>query len=569
MFDWEENVFIGLKALYRQAFVRPDEKRRAAVRVTLKEVRNSLVLLGSMVAGRGVGLFETANPLLCGDDRIFLPAEFSIAPNREANRALFELKTLLGALALRDGWHRNGVPLAGLIDRCRDEFPHLEDRLAALRAELPEGTDLWKTLGELPLLKKASTGSTVAIPIPEPGARSEEPITEIEGQGQTDVSVLPAKDDDGDGADLPMHIFEKIETLEEYTCHSRKSDDEDELDEHAEALSELRMTQVMRSPEAPRSIYRGELILDGTGFDLGGGGAPGTGIPYPEWDFQRQKYRRDWCHVQPQQVTEVRTDWAAKVEIRHRALIHRLRRQFASLTSDWVRLRRQLSGAEFDLDAVIDSEIERRSGHTPGDAVYLDRRRDLHDVAVLLLLDVSYSTDSWMEDRRVLDVITETVFCVGEVLEDYVEKSSIAAFSSNTRRSCRFDVVRRFGEPWRAARPRLGALAPCGYTRMGPALRHAHELLLNETASRKIVFLVTDGRPCDYDRYEGVYGIKDVKKAIETGRQHGIQTHAFAIEKRAAETFPQMFTRHHYDILPHPDALAKTMCRRFARLLAA
>lgn len=104
---------------------------------------------------------------------------------------------------------------------------------------------------------------------------------------------------------------------------------------------------------------------------------------------------------------------------------------------------------------------------------------------------------------------------------------------------------------------------------MGPALRHAHELLLNETASRKIVFLVTDGRPCDYDRYEGVYGIKDVKKAIETGRQHGIQTHAFAIEKRAAETFPQMFTRHHYDILPHPDALAKTMCRRFARLLAA
>ena len=168
---------------------------------------------------------------------------------------------------------------------------------------------------------------------------------------------------------------------------------------------------------------------------------------------------------------------------------------------------------------------------------------------------------------RVLDVITETILCVGEVLHDAIEEFAIAGFTSNTRRNCRFALLKDFDEPWAALRDRLGAQEPCGYTRIGPALRHAQELLTREKARRKIILLVTDGRPCDYDRYEGRHGIKDVKKAIETGRLHGIQTHAFAVEKQAAEFFPAMFTQHSYDIVPSPSRLANSMCGLFARLL--
>lgn len=76
-----------------------------------------------------------------------------------------------------------------------------------------------------------------------------------------------------------------------------------------------------------------------------------------------------------------------------------------------------------------------------------------------------------------------------------------------------------------------------------------------------IILLVTD------DRYEGIYGIMDVKKAIETGHQNAIQTHAFAIEKHAAEYFPAMFTQHSYHIVPNPARLTETMCILFAHLL--
>ena len=116
------------------------------------------------------------------------------------------------------------------------------------------------------------------------------------------------------------------------------------------------------------------------------------------------------------------------------------------------------------------------------------------------------------------------------------------------------------------ARTRLGDLRAEGYTRIGPALRHAHETLEKAKASRKVVILITDGRPCDYDRYEGIYGIRDVKRAIATGDAHGITTHAFAIETRARETFPAMFSQDHYHIVPNPDALTVSLCDLFAKL---
>ncbi len=568
MLDWEENLFLGLKALYRQAFVRPEEKRRENIRATLKERRQSLLLLGEMIAARPLSIFETSNLVLCGDDRICLPAEFTAADTSEANASLYELKTILAALAIRNGWHQNHVPLADFAESCRDEFPALDEKIQTLHRALGPNADLWLALGQLPNGSRVvSARPGMALDDVAGNKATDQITTEIEGKGQADVEVLAPKDDDGEGADLPMHTFEKVETLEEYSGESRKSDADDELEEHEEALRELNMTKVVRSHERPRSIYRSDIILDGLALEMDDV-RPGSGLPYPEWNYPKHDYRRDWCFVQPHTVANAHPEWPKLVEARHRGLIRRLKRQFATLTSDWLHLRRQMAGGEFDLDAVVDSEVERRTGHVPSEAVYLDRRRDLHDISALILMDESYSTDAWLNNRRVLDVIRETVFCVGEVLEDYIDRFALAAFTSNTRRSCRFDLVKDFRDPWPATRSRLGSLQPCGYTRIGPALRHAQELLTREHTSRKIIILITDGRPCDYDRYEGAYGIADVRKAIETGKQHGIQTHAFAVEKQAAEYFPRMFTQHHYDILPTSDRLAQTMCKLFARLLA-
>ena len=567
--EWEESLFLGLKALYKRLVESPREREAATVRVQLAPMRQSLFLMARMIAGRPVTIIETPHAVLCDDTHLFLPPEFSLATTTDANQALFRLKTLLGALALRpQGLPKPDHALADQIDAWSREFPALPEWIRAVEPHLGDAT-LWSILGEPKSGSTTSDGRAAAKTLAAPDTR-ETPasVTEIEGQGQIHVTTQEAAEDQPIESEMPIHTFEKAETLEEYSGLERKTDDEDELEEHAEALRSVNMTHVVRSHERPRSIYRADVVMEGIALEVGDEGAA-IGIPYPEWDFKEQRHRPDWCHVRENTLLATDPAWAQTTARKHRSVILDLRKKLAALANATQRAKRQPHGPDLDIDAVIAAQVAQRTGHAPDERFYIQRQRKLHDVAALIVMDQSYSTDAWIDDARVLDTIRETLFCVGEVLDEFIETFAVAGFSSNTRRQCDFNLIKDFHESWRSSRARLGSLDADGYTRIGPALRHAQELLMRQSAERKIIFLLTDGRPSDYDRYEGEYGIRDVRKAIESGTRHGILTHAFAIEKRAREQFPRMFSRQHYDIVPHPRALVDSMCAAFARLKLA
>ena len=567
MFEWEENLFLGLKALHRRFVVNPRELETAAVSADLKSQRQSLFLLAQMIVGHPVTIIETPNAVLCNEEHIFLPASFSVAGCPEGNAALFRLKTLLASIAIGEIESLRASPdqpFAELLPSFTAEYPAIDSRIAKAQEMLGE-TDLWNLFGEPDFSSKPTAAKLKSIDHTDLSEGPEGEVTEIEGKGQTRVTSMEGEDDQASEAEMPLHTFEKAETLEEYAGLQRKTDDEDELEEHAEALRSVDMKHVIRSKERPRSIYRSDLVIDGPSFEVDERGQ-GVGIPYPEWNYKKACYRNDWCFVQESTQSGENTAWLLDAERRHRSLILDLKKKLASIANQWTQAKRQPFGPEFDLDAVVAGEVSRRSGYTPDELCYVDRHRTLHDVSALILMDQSFSTDSWVDDTRVLDTIRESILCVGEVLDTHVERFAVAGFSSNTRRECGFHQIKGFDEDWHKTRSRLGSVEAQGYTRIGPALRHAQELLMREDAERKLIILITDGRPCDYDRYEGTYGIRDVKKAIDTGRQHGILTHAFAIEKRAREQFPKMFTQHHYDILPSPKALTASLCALFMKL---
>jgi nitric oxide reductase NorD protein len=570
LLDWEEGLFNGLRALHARVVLRPRQRARAAVAAHLGDLRGPLFLFAQMLAGRPVALFETPNRVLCDAERIFLPPSFSRAGQTDANVDFYWLKTALGALALRR--RPAAAPTAELAALLVDDLaalPGLVLLLERLGAELG-AESLWQHLG-LPLPGSASGDATPADPLlrdsPVPDAAPRDEITEVDGKGQTGVEVRDGDDDQPPQADMPFHTFEKVEALEEYTGLPRRTDDDDELDEHREALREVDMKHVVRTRERPHSIYRSDIVLDGLGLEVGGAG-PADGIPYPEWNYRTRTYRDGWCRVAETESDASDAAWVHAVERRHRGLVLDLKKRFAATANEWLAQRRQPYGPELDLDAVVAAEVERRIGHTPDERWYVDRHRSLHDVAALILLDQSLSTDAWLDNARVLDTVRETIFCVGEVLDDFVDHFAVAAFQSNTRRHCGFRWLKRFDARWSKTRGRLGALQAEGYTRIGPALRHAHECLGRIDAARRIVILVTDGRPCDYDRYEGEYGIRDVARAIDVGRNHGIATHAFAIDRRAREHFPRMFRDRSYHVVPQPRALVRNMCDLFLRLEA-
>jgi nitric oxide reductase NorD protein len=188
--------------------------------------------------------------------------------------------------------------------------------------------------------------------------------------------------------------------------------------------------------------------------------------------------------------------------------------------------------------------------------------------ATTVLLDVSLSTDSWVDDRRVLDVARDAIFILGEVAERLGDRLQILAFASHTRNRCHVWEVKGWRDAWAPASARLGGLEPRGYTRIGPALRHATAGLAAERADRRLLLLVSDGKPSDFDRYEGRYGMADVRQALREAERCGVASHALAVDAVARSYLPPMFGPGAWHILPHASRAPTLLSTIYGRLTA-
>ncbi|MBZ0235824.1 MAG: VWA domain-containing protein, partial [Deltaproteobacteria bacterium] len=224
---------------------------------------------------------------------------------------------------------------------------------------------------------------------------------------------------------------------------------------------------------------------------------------------------------------------------------------------------------EVDLDAIVDRHGALRHGTTGPDRLYVATRRRPPELAVLLLLDRSLSSDAWVGGRRVLDVATGALVALGEGLEQVRASTAILAFHSNTRRDCRVAAIKELATPWATAHARLAALEPAGYTRIGPAVRHATATLAGMQARRKLLVLLSDGKPTDYDRYEGRYGLADVRRSIIEASERGIHAFGLALDARAGDHLPRMFGRGGFAIVSRPPDLIAAMGRLYRERLVA
>ena len=98
--------------------------------------------------------------------------------------------------------------------------------------------------------------------------------------------------------DVLIHTFDKSETAEEFQGVTRTPDGADELAEHAEALQELDLRDVVRSPTRTQSIYKTALLFDSDIGDLADTDLPSApAYVYDEWDGKARQYKSRWCTV--------------------------------------------------------------------------------------------------------------------------------------------------------------------------------------------------------------------------------------------------------------------------------
>jgi nitric oxide reductase NorD protein len=363
-----------------------------------------------------------------------------------------------------------------------------------------------------------------------------------------------------------LHNFEKVETAEEFNGTWRDFDGSDELEEHQEALEDLNMKYTVRVDDTAHSVYQSDFIENTSISESAEIDAKGFHLTYNEWDFSKRIYKENFCKVYPKSQQKTDSNYYKKTITKNASTLLGLRKMLTNVNNRMQQQKRQIQGDEFDIDAITDLYIDVHSKRTPSENIYISNRKKEKDLSILILLDISLSSDGYAAGNRVIDVEKEVSILFGEILNEFNIDFSIDSFYSKTRNFSTYLTVKDFDENWNIAKHKIGAIEPNGYTRIGAALRHAGARLDKRNTKNKWIILISDGKPNDYDKYEGKYGINDVKQALRELNSRNINSYALAIEAQAKYYLPQMFGQNHYQILTTPVELLQSLVKLYEKI---
>jgi nitric oxide reductase NorD protein len=175
-----------------------------------------------------------------------------------------------------------------------------------------------------------------------------------------------------------------------------------------------------------------------------------------------------------------------------------------------------------------------------GSIVQHDNNHAIWQLAILV--DVSLSTDSWINGRRIIDIGKKAYVQITEVKKFY------EPFNVRTLR-------------------RITALRPGYYTRMGAALRYVQQILHPRPERHRLILLLTDGKPNDLGYYEGRYGVEDTHRAIIEAWRTGLSVFGITIDQAAQNYFPYLFGAGGYAIVVRPDRLSHVLPSVYQQLI--
>lgn len=353
---------------------------------------------------------------------------------------------------------------------------------------------------------------------------------------------------------LVLFRFEHLPTLAELLNISRPIEDDDTegARQAAESLHEISV-----GAHARKAASRLKLDLDLAPQAVNPAPLRGE-FTYPEWDYKQQRYHPAHCRVVAEVANEEGADWKLDAQARRR--VQAIRRQFEALRPRRQTFPAQSDGTDLDLKALVRSYADLHAGGAGSDRVYLQTRNAERDLAVAILTDVSLSTDSWVDNRRVLDIAKEAVYALSHGLAACGDTHAIYTFTSRKRARIDVRTVKDFDEPLNdTVRRRLETLQPGYYTRIGAALRHVADRLNERPNRHRLLLLLTDGKPNDADYYEGRYGVEDTRRAVREARRGGLAVFGITIDLQARDYFPYIFGRGAYAIVARPARLPRAL----------
>ena len=150
------------------------------------------------------------------------------------------------------------------------------------------------------------------------------------------------------------------------------------------------------------------------------------------------------------------------------------------------------------------------------------------------------------------------------------DEVAINAFSSLRRDRVFMHECKAFDEKMGPrVEARIAGLKPGHFTRLGPAIRHASKVLAEREFQRRLLIVITDGKPNDLDHYEGRHGIEDTHMAVREARRSGQTVFGVTIDTKSQAAFARIFGRHGFAVISHPDKLTASLPQLYRHLISA
>ncbi|MCA0872490.1 nitric oxide reductase D protein [Seohaeicola saemankumensis] len=363
-----------------------------------------------------------------------------------------------------------------------------------------------------------------------------------------------------------LHKFEAILSWAEFLNLNRRVDDDDpdNAKKAADDQDEIGLGQISKAPPT-----RLKLHLDLAPEDVDREKLSGR-VMYPEWDVRTGAYLPDHVCVLTSVAETKPEDEAFAHDPAAARRIRAVKRQFEALRPGRVTTRGHLDGDDLDMDAAVRAQIDRLANGEGSERVWLQSRPEARDLAVSILLDVSRSTESAVSGRAVIDIEREALDALAWGLNACGDDFAIHAFSSLKRDRVYLQTCKAFDEPMGPLiERRLGSLRPGFYTRLGAAIRHTSADLSAQARKRRLLLVITDGKPNDLDHYEGRHGIEDTAMAVREARRAGHSVFGITIDKSGKSWFPRMFGQGGFAVIPEPEKLIFALPQIYRQLVGA
>ncbi|HXU34876.1 MAG TPA: VWA domain-containing protein [Blastocatellia bacterium] len=299
---------------------------------------------------------------------------------------------------------------------------------------------------------------------------------------------------------------------------------------------------------------------------------------YDEWDRELADYRTRWCRVIERAGARGSRGFVELVRSRYSGIISSIRYQFQLLRPENLRrIRGEIDGEDYDLQAVIDYALDKRSTGLIDDRLYTRKLRRERDVAVSFLLDMSSSTARTISrypnrpytqpGQRIIDIEKEGLVLMSEALEAVGDAYSMQGFTSEGRRNVKFYVIKDFSEGYSAeVERRIGGISYQNNTRLGAAIRHATTRLSRQDARTKLMIVLSDGRPYDHDYGDSRYAREDTRMALRQARIEGITPFCITIDRESEDQLKDMYGEVGYTIIDDVLSLPERLPGIYSRL---